>query len=244
MEGWFSIHRQIQDNELWFSERFTKAQAWIDLILLASHKPKTFFIRGNEIQLKRGELGYSILSLAERWKWNARTVNKFLTWLENRQMIHYRKTHLTTVISILNYDLYQRNTEQNAEQSKNRMQTNNNDDNDNKHLKPKRKNLNEFDIKNIPQNQNGSIYYQNDFFYVPETFKDELTKNLPGINENILQSEFYKMQVWLQTNGQKKNYRSFIINWLSKVKNPTNEPEFKFTFNPISPKVKHEQTEN
>lgn len=129
MQGWISLHRQIMNNEFYFSERFTKTQAWIDLLLLANNKPATLFIRGNEIKLKRGELGYSIKTLAKRWKWNERTVDKFLQMISKRQMIHYRKSPITTIICIKSYDFYQSNTEQNTAQSKNRIHTNNNDNN-------------------------------------------------------------------------------------------------------------------
>lgn len=131
MDGWIKLHRQIMENEFYFSERFSKGQAWIDLLLLANHKSSTIFIRGNEVKLERGQLGYAITTLAERWQWNERTVDKYLLMLQNREMIHYRKNHITTVITILNYDNYQnateQNAEQNAEQSKNRIQTNKND---------------------------------------------------------------------------------------------------------------------
>ena len=128
--GYIALHRQITENEFWFYERFTKAQAWIDLLLLTNHKQNSFDVRGNEVKLQRGQLGYSIKSLSERWKWNERTVDKFLSTLQNRQMIQYRKNHITTVITIQNYNLYQGSTEQNTEQMQNRIHTNNNDNNE------------------------------------------------------------------------------------------------------------------
>lgn len=130
MQSYIKLYRQIMENEFYFSERFTKTQAWIDLLLLANHKPQTIFIRGNEVNLKRGELGYSIKTLAKRWKWNERTVDKFLSMLSKREMIHHRKTRITTIISIKNYDLYQGNTSQNTSQSMHRIHTDNNDKND------------------------------------------------------------------------------------------------------------------
>ena len=44
------------DSDFWLSEKFTKGQAWIDLIGLATHKDKSIWIRGIEIKLKRGQL--------------------------------------------------------------------------------------------------------------------------------------------------------------------------------------------
>ncbi|MDI6804875.1 MAG: hypothetical protein QME58_13730 [Bacteroidota bacterium] len=106
-EGWISVHRKITENEFYFCERFTKMAAFLDLLILAAHKPNIFFIRGVEIRLKRGELCYSIRTLCKRWKWNERTIIKFLNTLQNRQMIQHRKTNVTTIISINNYDFYQ-----------------------------------------------------------------------------------------------------------------------------------------
>lgn len=134
MQGWIKLHRSIQENEFYFSERFTKAQAWIDLILLANHKPATIFLRGVEVNLSRGELARSQVTLASRWKWNERTVNKFLKMLEKREMIHIRSTNVTTIVSIRNYNLYQDSTEQSTvqetEQSTSRIQTDKNDNNE------------------------------------------------------------------------------------------------------------------
>ncbi len=129
MQGWISLHRQIIENEFYFAERFTKMQAWIDLLLLANHKPVTIFIRGNEINLKAGQLAYSQLSLAKRWKWNRKTVDKFLSMLQNREMLDNRKTRLTTIISIRKWNDYQQSGQQNGQQRDNRTDIDNNANN-------------------------------------------------------------------------------------------------------------------
>jgi hypothetical protein len=138
MQGWISLHRQIMENEFYFVDRFTKMQAWIDLLLLANHKPITIFIRGNEINLKEGQLAYSQLSLAKRWKWNRKTVDKFLSMLQNREMLDNRKTRLTTIISIRKWNDYQQSGQQNGQQKDNRTDTDNNGKNVNTKKKKKR----------------------------------------------------------------------------------------------------------
>ena len=60
--GWIKLHRSIQDNELWLSEPFTKAQAWIDLLLLADSENNGKYKRGNVYRGKKW--------LAERWGWS------------------------------------------------------------------------------------------------------------------------------------------------------------------------------
>ena len=110
--GWIKLHRQIMENELYYEDRFSKAHAWIDLLLLAGHKERVVSIRNVSIKLQTGELAYSQKTLAERWQWNRRTVRKFLRELENRGMIHNRISKVTTVISIKNWQKWQGDAQQ------------------------------------------------------------------------------------------------------------------------------------
>lgn len=109
MEGWIKLYRQIEENEFYFDEPFTRTQAWIDLLLLACHKSTSLRIRGIKIDLKPGELCYSQLSLAQRWKRDRKTVNKFLNEFKNMQMVDIKISRLTTIITITNWEKYQGN---------------------------------------------------------------------------------------------------------------------------------------
>jgi len=107
MSGWIKLHRQIADNPLWKSEAFTRAQAWVDLILLANHKDSFFYKRGIKIDVKRGQLGVSEKGLADRWKWSRNKVKKFLKELENEHQIKVSKSNVTQVVTVLNYNEFQ-----------------------------------------------------------------------------------------------------------------------------------------
>ena len=120
--SYFKYFRNSQDNEFYFSEKFTRWSAWVDLLTLATFKERTVFIKGNEIKLKAGDLCYSQRTLAKRWKWNVRTVTKFLQLLHTRQMIHHTISHITTVITILNWKLYQNDTSQSTSENTSLMQ--------------------------------------------------------------------------------------------------------------------------
>ena len=110
MQGWIKIHRQLQDNPLWTCESFTRGQAWIDLLLLASHKDTFFYKRGVKISLKRGQVGVSGKGLAERWGWSRTKVNKFLLELEKEHQIGQQKNNVTQIVTIVNYAKYQANS--------------------------------------------------------------------------------------------------------------------------------------
>jgi hypothetical protein len=176
--GWIKLHRKIQDNEYYFAERFTKMGAWIDLMILATHKGKTFYIRGNEVKIESGQVGYSIKSLSKRWKWNDRTVTRHLNSLQTREMIQYRTNHLTTIITILNWQDYQNSTAQDTEQdtvqTQNRIQTNKND-------------------KNVKNDKEYNIYAQWNEFAVNNHLAQILQlsdKRRSAINKRLSEKEF------------------------------------------------------
>jgi hypothetical protein len=109
--GWVAIHRRLINHPLWTRGRFSRGQAWIDLLLHASHVDH-FIYHGNlKIEEKRGDYVTSQVALAKRWKWNIKSVRVFILFLKTDRMLDSRTslaqdsgyTHLT----ILNYDHYQ-----------------------------------------------------------------------------------------------------------------------------------------
>jgi hypothetical protein len=113
MSGWIKLHRKITDNPLYFSEQFNRSMAWIDLLLLANHTDNFFFKRGVRVDVKVGQVGYDLDSLAKRWKWSRGKVERFLLMLENDGQIARQKNNVTTLISIANYKEYQQDSKPN-----------------------------------------------------------------------------------------------------------------------------------
>lgn len=105
--GYVSLYRSLAHSGLWMAEPFTRGQAWADLILLANYRDGFIRVRGNRIDVARGQVGYSALKLADRWQWSRGKVNRFLSELENDERIVQQKNKLSTLISIANYDEYQ-----------------------------------------------------------------------------------------------------------------------------------------
>ena len=117
MEGWIKIHRKLANNKMWTSEPFTRSQAWVDLIMLANYKDSYFIVRGNRVDVKRGQCGWSVLSLSDRWKWSRGKVERYLNEQQNEQQIVQQKSRVTTLITILNYDEYQGDEQQTGQQN-------------------------------------------------------------------------------------------------------------------------------
>lgn len=106
-DGWIKLYRQIQDNPLWTSEPFTRGQAWVDLLVLANHKKGFLRVRGQLVEVERGQVGWSQVKLAKRWSWSRGKIIRFLNELETKQQIEQQKNNITSVISIVNFEYYQ-----------------------------------------------------------------------------------------------------------------------------------------
>ena len=112
MAGWFLVHRDIEDHWIWKSnEPFDKRSAWIDLIMLANHHDRKVTSDSGVALRKRGDVDYSMLFLAKRWKWDRRKVKRFLMALQSDGMVSLNGTSdgttNGTTVTIENYDKYQ-----------------------------------------------------------------------------------------------------------------------------------------
>ena len=98
------ITEDMLKSPMWLDEKFSRAQAWLDLISLANvrvsqktynYKPKTF---------RRGCLYRSNTNLAARWHWSTSKVGIFLKELQESQRIMVNGKGIDREIEILNYD--------------------------------------------------------------------------------------------------------------------------------------------
>lgn len=113
MSGWIKLHRQIQECFLWrIKEPFDKRSAWIDLLLLMEHQNKNLMIDGKIETIKRGSYMLSIEKLCDRWMWSRNKVKRYLDVLEREHMIVTRRTNKGTLVSVVNYCIYQNQDKQ------------------------------------------------------------------------------------------------------------------------------------
>ena len=106
-KGWVVIYRSIMDNPLWEDKPFSRGQAWIDMILLASHKDTEFYFDGDMLPVEKGQIITSKRKLGDRWGWSNSKVNKFLNELEKVGMLVQKSDTKKTTIKIVKYEQYQ-----------------------------------------------------------------------------------------------------------------------------------------
>lgn len=137
-KGWVAIHRQLQDHWLWEERPFSKAQAWIDMLLLANHDDNKFLLGNELVEVKCGSFITSEVKLMERWGWGKSKTRAFLDLLQTDEMIIKKSDRKKTTITIVNYKEYATlettdRPQADRQQTNSRpiADTNNNDNNDN-----------------------------------------------------------------------------------------------------------------
>lgn len=103
MAGWVRLWRDFADDEIWKERRsFSRAEAWIDLLMMQSYKKESVMRGGAEHEIEENECAVSERYLATRWNWTRRKVGCFLLYLERRKMIFRTRSSQATIIRIVN----------------------------------------------------------------------------------------------------------------------------------------------
>ena len=100
---YFRIPRSPFKKQRWTDEKFTKGQAEIDLYNLANHSPGTITKRCTQINLKLGQVGWSIRKLAKRWQWSEKKVKRLLKCLEKEGHIYLQVSKVSSTVTLLKY---------------------------------------------------------------------------------------------------------------------------------------------
>ena len=100
--GWIKLNRSLLEWR-WYQDVNT-TRLWIHLLLRANYEDRPF----RDFMIHRGETAASLPTLAEETGLSVRSVRTALSHLEETGDLTRRRHGQITVISIPNYDLYQR----------------------------------------------------------------------------------------------------------------------------------------
>lgn len=178
--GYIKLWRKIENNFLWSESRvFSRAEAWIDMLILANHKAGTIRKRGILIEVDRGEIAWSEIELANRWKWSRGKVRRFLSELSSKTVqqiepvMEQQNRFVTSRYRIVNYDLYHGNDTANSTDDETASSTANGQQTDSKRYRNKNdkneKNEKEY---NLPRKNAEEIYK----FYVDNVKPERRSK--------------------------------------------------------------------
>jgi hypothetical protein len=111
--GYVKVYRSLLEHPLWTGERFSRGQAWFDLILRAAYADRESFATHGPAQIERGQVLTTQTALAHRWRWDRQTVSLFFRGLRRHSMVRIETSKATstgyTLITICNYEKFQSN---------------------------------------------------------------------------------------------------------------------------------------
>lgn len=236
-DGYFLVHRKIQDCWIWTSdEPFDRRSAWIDIIMMANHKDTKIWFDGEIVTVNRGQRITSIRALAARWKWGKAKVSDFLKLLEEDGMIRKESDSRRTLLTVINYGVYQLSSDkertvtghsQGQSQDTHRPQTIN--DNNDKEIRRRnnaraREEQVEAPVELIPLNDGSGWRPTMDEY-------EEYRRLFPDVD---IDSEFRKMRAWSLSNSLKtrRGIKRFVNGWLSRAQDkPKPKTKQRNTFN-------------
>ena len=213
--GWIQLHRQIRENWIWSDPE--KLRAWLDIILEVNHEEHQVPIGNHIITVKRGQKHTSVRKMADRWGWSRDRVCRFLDLLCEAGMLTSTRTQIGTLLTVVNYDVFQtppdtnkatykdtnKATNKATDKATHKAQTtnNNNDNNDN--------NANNFfcagALKKIPPEKSDVEAYCRE-------------KRYHGMDIDGF-FEYYDMRDWKLTGGLKMpDWTKAVDYWHSKGK--------------------------
>lgn len=207
--GYIKLHRQIQDCWIWESGKFDKRSAWIDLLMLANHRDKKFMFNGKPVVITRGQFMTSIRKLADRWEWSTSTVFEFLKILENDNMIKKESDSHRTLLTIINYEVYQGVPNTNRTPIEHQSNTNRTLTETTKEIK---------NIRNIEKDIPNGISKKKAF--APPTV-DEVRAYCQERGNNIEPQrfvDFYESKGWMVGKNKMKDWKAAVRNWENRDK--------------------------
>lgn len=101
------LDRGVLDHWTYKDKPFNRSMAWIDMILIADHTTHVKMWRGKPTTFKRGDVNLSITELAKRWGWSRDKARRFISQLEQDNMVRVNSTTYRTTITIVKYDDFQ-----------------------------------------------------------------------------------------------------------------------------------------
>ena len=122
MEGFVAIHRRLRRH--WIFDEPEALKFWISILMDANWSDRHTMFRGQKIMVKRGQLVFGRRSYAAKLGISERKVRRYIDQLELENMASHQKLPHFSIISITNYDSYQKNVPLASHQTSHKRPTN------------------------------------------------------------------------------------------------------------------------
>ena len=105
MDGWISLHRKLLDSLVFSNPNLLKV--WVWCLLKATHTEHTQMVGLVKVELKKGDFVTGRFKGSEELNLNPSTFYKYLKVLEDEKQIKINSNNKFTVVTIVNWEVYQ-----------------------------------------------------------------------------------------------------------------------------------------
>lgn len=211
-KDWIKTYRKLQDCWIWLdNEPFDKRSAWIDLLLTANHADKKLLFNGELITIQRGQILTSIRKLSAKWKWSVNKVYRFLELLINDEMLKKESDNNRTLLTIVNYEVYQCVEYTNEYTLGNSIEHSNENTNDTPSNTPSEHKQELKNDKNVKNEKNN--------IFVPPSV-EEVKEYLASVGSTLDAESFvafYESKGWMIGKNKMKSWKMAIVTWEKKA---------------------------
>lgn len=211
--GWIRIHRKLMGHWLWNNESYLKA--WLSILMTVNYEDSKVLIHGELINCSRGQ---SVRSLGGWVKvfgtgWTIQRVRTYFKLLSIDEMVTLESVHISTRLTVCNYELYQDYQQANNKQTTTQQQAPNNrlTTNNKKEEERIRKNKNTHTAKCV-----GVSDFLIDFDKLGEYFNTQLSPPMPKILLPITEKRIAAVEAMVKEYGKEKVIEMFSIASKSK----------------------------
>ena len=240
MQGWIKLHRQIKEHWLYQEQRkFTKFEAWIDILLEVNHKDNKFLLGSELVEVKRGQTITSIRQLCDRWGWSNTKVTQFLKMLEADGMVTYKSDSKKTVLTVDNYEVYQVSGDEETTVKRQRNDGETTQKHTNKNVKNDK---NEKNKSSSPKQvyDTDSIYYQ-----LASRLYNNILANNPDHKKPNLQTWANDVRLMMEQDDRTEAQITYLMDWVQKdsfeMSNVLSTSKLRKRFDELIMKVKREK---
>ncbi|HAR4857898.1 TPA: DnaD domain protein [Staphylococcus aureus] len=212
MTGWIKLHRKLLDSPIFQNEKLFKVFAYC--LMKASHKDHTQLVGRRVVELEKGQFVFGRKRASEELRLKESTVRDYIKLLENLGTIVVKSDNKFSVITVVNWAIYQSMEENSDSKNDNKSTTNQQQINTNKNVK------NGYNVKN-GENEKKKVtafdfFQDNGFGFITPYNLDDLNYYLDSFENDSDQIVTASLKIAKDRNKVTWGYAKSILNtWLN-----------------------------
>lgn len=212
MTGWIKLHRKLLDSPIFQNEKLFKVFAYC--LMKTSHKDHTQLVGRRVVELEKGQFVFGRKRASEELRLKESTVRDYIKLLENLGTIVVKSDNKFSVITVVNWAIYQSMEENSDSKNDNKSTTNQQQINTNKNVK------NGDNVKN-GENEKKKVtafdfFQDNGFGFITPYNLDDLNYYLDSFENDSDQIVTASLKIAKDRNKVTWGYAKSILNtWLN-----------------------------